>query len=190
MTSSSPRDQIQTWPPRLTTCARMPSYFHSTIQSAGEAEPRRELGDRRIELVRQEERVRLADVERGRRSALARQMQVARGARRRRGVGVAHHALRDELRVEPRASASARCTSSLLTPTRKPPPISLLSRKRPAVSSSSQYDAMRSACSFGREAAQRQQALLDPLGEAEVARAARGGGSTCATVSAKSPTAW
>ncbi len=37
VTSSSPRDQIQTWLPRRTTCARMPSYFHSTIQSAGEA---------------------------------------------------------------------------------------------------------------------------------------------------------
>ena len=43
VTSSSPRDQIQTCAARLTTCARMPSYFHSTIQSGGRAEPGREL---------------------------------------------------------------------------------------------------------------------------------------------------
>jgi hypothetical protein len=33
VTSSSPRDQIQTWPPRRTSWARMPSYFHSSSQS-------------------------------------------------------------------------------------------------------------------------------------------------------------
>jgi len=32
VTSSSPRDQTQTSRSCLTTCARMPSYFHSTIQ--------------------------------------------------------------------------------------------------------------------------------------------------------------
>ena len=37
VTSSSPRDQIQTCDARFTTCARMPSYFHSTIQSSGAA---------------------------------------------------------------------------------------------------------------------------------------------------------
>ena len=69
----------------------------------------------------------------------------------------------------PAPSASARCTSSLLTPTRKPPPISLLRRKRPAPSSSSQYEATRAACSSGARPRSGQQALLDPLGQAEVA---------------------
>ena len=36
------------------------------------------------------------------------------------------------------AAASARCTNSLLTPTRKAPPISLVSRNRPCASSSCQ----------------------------------------------------
>ena len=34
VTSSSPRDQTQTRPARLTIWPRMPSYFHSTCQSA------------------------------------------------------------------------------------------------------------------------------------------------------------
>lgn len=34
VTSSSPRDQTQTLPLRLTIWPRMPSYFHSTCQSA------------------------------------------------------------------------------------------------------------------------------------------------------------
>ncbi len=61
VTSSSPRDQIQTWPPRLTSCARMPSYFHSTSQSAGRTEQCVEMLRRRLaEGMREEEGIGLA----------------------------------------------------------------------------------------------------------------------------------
>ena len=46
-------------------------------------------------------------------------------------------------------------------------------QEAPGVSSSSQYGATRCGLLLGRQAAQRQQALLDPLGQAEVARARR-----------------
>ena len=49
----------------------------------------------------------------------------------------------------------------------------LVEQEAPGVSSSSQYDGDARGLLLGREAAQRQQALLDPLGEAEVARRAR-----------------
>ena len=51
--SSSPRDQRCTAPPRRTSCARMPSHFHSISQSDGVAERRRIVLERR----REEERV-------------------------------------------------------------------------------------------------------------------------------------
>ena len=47
--SSSPRDHRWMAPPRFTSCARMPSHFHSRIQSARLAERRRILVQRRGE---------------------------------------------------------------------------------------------------------------------------------------------
>ena len=156
-----------------TTCARMPSYFHSTIQSAGAAEPRR--------------RTRRAAASSGcaRKNGYgwppssgpalgagaSAQVALRRSARRGRRCSPSC-AARPAWRRRRAPSASARCTSSLLTPTRKPPPISLLSRKRPARVElvPVRRDARRLL--LGRQAAQRQQALLDPLGQAEVALAA------------------
>ena len=84
----------------------------------------------------------------GRRRPIARQLRVSapRSASRGRRCSPSCAARRAWRRGR-RASASARCTSSLLTPTRKPPPISLLSRKRPACRARPSTTATRAACS-------------------------------------------
>ncbi len=75
------------------------------------------------------------------------------------------------------------------TPTRNPPPLSLMSRKRPAWSSSSHQARTRRFCSSGgmpRNGSKRSVTqAASPSVEVDA-----GGGSTWATVSAKSPTAW
>ncbi len=136
------------------------------------AEPGGEIALGDVELVRKEERIRLAEVERaglGRR----RQLEIALGARRRALVGVAHHALGDELGVdagalgeralhEQPADADPELAADQLVEQEPPGRVELVP--------------VRGDARFllgGREAAQRQQPLLDPLGEAEVARARR-----------------
>ncbi len=73
------------------------------------------------------------------------------------------------LASRPAACASARCTSSLLTPTRNAPPISLTSRKHLGGVELPPPAAQRLGLHRRRLAAQRQQALLDPFGQAGVA---------------------
>ena len=54
------------------------------------------------------------------------------------GLHLQLHFLATRFASMPECAASARCTSSLLTPTRRPPPTSLDNRKRPCGSSSRQ----------------------------------------------------
>jgi hypothetical protein len=80
--------------------------------------------------MRQEEGIGLA----GRRRAIGRDQRsasVARALGRGATVGPAHQALGHQLGIQPGVWASARCTSSLLTPTRKPPPMSLTEQEAP-----------------------------------------------------------
>ena len=90
----------------------------------------------------------------------------------------------------PAAAASARCTSSLLTPTRNAAADQLdeqeAARRVELVPVAGDARGLLGR----RQAAQRQQALLDPLGEGQVGRLPRPRGSTSAMVSARSPTAW
>ncbi len=93
VTSSSPRDHSQIWPARLTSCARMPSYFHSTSQSA--AAPARAKFDGVQRCARKNGYgwpPTLADV---RRLTRRDQLRVAVGGRMHAPVGVAHQPLRD-----------------------------------------------------------------------------------------------
>jgi hypothetical protein len=186
LTSSSPRDQIQTRPARLTTWARMPSYFHSTIQSVGRGELAGEVAFRQVELMGEEERIRLADVER---ADVARrgELRVALGARRRAAVGVAHHALGDELGIDAGAFGERALHEQLAHADAKAAADQLVEKKAPDVSSSSQYEATRAACSSGsRPRSGRSRSSTHSARPTSLVRSA--GGSTCATVSAKSPT--
>ena len=71
-------------------------------------------------------------------------LSAASSCSKRAALGVARASVQpirrwaSSLPSSPACSASARCTSSRLTPTRKPPPMSLTNKKRPPASSSSQ----------------------------------------------------
>ncbi len=170
--SPAPRRATRSTPARsrCTSCARMPSYFHSTSQSSAARVARESAAE--SQRMREEERVGLAARIAARRGATSARKRPRSAAP---CVGVAHHPLRDELGVESRVLGQRALHQQLLTPTRKPPPISLMSRKRSPPSSSSAQSQPRQH--VGRRlAAQRQQALLDPLGQAGAL--AVGGGST------------
>ena len=153
----------------------MPSYFHSTIQSARRA---RACSNSRaaVERMREEERIGLAR-RRPCSPALsgAISAHVARGARLRRCCRCSPSgAARRSLASMPATAASARCTSSLRHADAKAAADQLgqqeaarRSRARPS------SRAARSRLPSGG-AAQRQQALLDPLARGPRSRCARG----------------
>ena len=185
--SSSPRDQIQTCEARLTICARMPSYFHSTIQSAGRREPGREFGRREVELVGEEERIGLAEI--GRPGAgLGGELQIALGARRDPAVGVAHHALRHPLGVDAGAFGERALHEQLADSDAKAAADQLVEKKAPGAVELVPVRGDARRLLLGRQAAQGSRRSSTQSARPRSLSCA-GGGSTAATVSAKSPTA-
>jgi hypothetical protein len=122
--------------------------------------------------MREEERVRLADVERprlGRRGEL----REALGARRRALVGVAHHPLRDELGVDAGAFGERALHEQLRNADPELAADQLVEEKSPGGVELVPILGNATRLLDRRQPAQRQQPLLDPFGEAEVARARR-----------------
>ncbi len=152
----------------------MPSYFHSTCQSAMVAQRG---GGSACSWMRQEERIGLAAAQlvlvvRLRRDQL---QEAGSAVGPHAAVGPAHQALRDQLGCRRRRSSPARASPAACdTPTRKPPPISLISRKRSRqcrVHPSSANSAARMVSGVG--AAQRHDALVHPFRQADIAVAGR-----------------
>ena len=168
LTSSSPRDHNHTRPARLTAWARMPSYFHSTSQSlAGPSLPSKASGAS-VELMREEERIRLPAVAGALRVGRGEQRRVARRCRRRAGIGVAHHALRHQLGVEARGCRQRALHQQLADADAKAAADQLDEQERLGGVQAQPPAAQRRGLHLGRLATQRQQPLLDPFGQAGV----------------------
>ena len=98
------------------------------------------------------------------------ELRVALGARRRAAVGVAHQALRDELGVDAGAFGERALDQQLADADAKAAADQLVEQEAPRrCRARPSTAATRARLLVGVEAAQRQQALLDPLGEADVA---------------------
>ena len=154
------------WPARrLTICARMPSYFHSTSQCAGAPMPALEVlcGRRRSGA-----QGRTGTAGRRRAGAAPRRRRDQRGKARRvghrLGVGVAHHACATSLASSP-ACCSARAAPAAADADPKAAADQLAEQKAAGAVELVPHRGEPRRLLAGRQAAQRQQPLLDPRRE-------------------------
>jgi hypothetical protein len=160
----------------------MPSHFHSTIQSSGVRATRVA-----VELVREEERVRVAAAPRASPSGAIKARERVRIVLR-VDVRVADQPLRDRLRVEPGVRGERARDSSRDTPDAEAA-ADQLDQQEAAVPVELVPVGDQARLHLGRiGAAQRGERATHSASPRSATRA--GGGSTCASVSAKSPTAW
>ena len=131
-------------------------------------EARGEVAFGEVELMGEEERVRLADVER---AGVGRtgELREACCAGRRLGVAVAHHPLGDELGVDAGALGERALHEQLADADAKAAADQLVEQEAARRVELVPIRSDPRRLLLGREAAQRQQAVLDPLGQAEVA---------------------
>ena len=188
VTSSSPRDHSQQPPARSTSCARMPSHFHSTSQSPDAPSV---AGSACSGWARKNGYGWPASAG----SAGADGSAGATSARKRAASGAARASVQPIIRCassfssSPETRAIARSTSSRETPTRKPPVMSFDSTKRPFQSRPAHQ--ARSVARASSGAAPRSEGRRSPIQTDSPTSSATGAsGSRCAIVSARSPTAW
>ena len=179
VSSSSPRDQIHTCPPWRTTCARMPSYFHSICQSDGGPMRGFELVDRDVERMSEEERKRLAGrqhaelVRVGIRPRRRDQAGIGLGIGPRLLVGVAHHALGDQLGIERRMLGQRALHQQLADADPEAAADQLGQQETAGRVEFVPVTGDRLGLPLRRRIAQRQQAVLDPLRQAAIGQARR-----------------
>ena len=160
-------------PPRLTSCARMPSNFHSAIQSCGGPSVASISSTRPRPGLREIERIGLPG---GERRALAvvdardQRLEIL-GRGHAAGLRIAHHALRHMASRRRRAtSESALMTCSRETPTRNSPVMSLKNTRRWSAGSACAKATRRAYFSSSVERPKRQQPLAHPDVERQVFR--------------------
>ena len=190
VTSSSPRDQIQ-------TCARALDELRADAvvlplddPVGRRAEPRRELARPASRAGGRGRTDTAGRASSGPASPDAVSCGVALGARRRAPVGVAHHALRDQLGVDAGALGERALHQQLADADAEAAADQLVEQEAAGVSSSSQYEATRSRLLCRRAGRAAAAGAPRPIRRGRGRSSRAGGGSTCATVSAKSPTAW
>ena len=189
--SSSPRDHKRQFSPRFSNCARMPSNFHSMIQSEG--------GPKRWQLsrpvggprLRQIERIGLARVERVRfrmadladqRLEIRRLSGSAASANSRSAAGPSGPS------STPATSASAFTTCSRDTPTRSSPVMSLKKARRSCAREVVRPLLEPRVTLFLAKRGKRQQPLAHPYVERNLCAPLPSGRSND-SISARSPTA-